>query len=181
MKGDSSIAPKAMPTHAKREKSIAPSDLGQKQRLFADALNKAAAKPALQRNKQAEDQPVGALVTAPINYAATAMAPTPATAATDAAFAAHIERIAAAIAEVAAGGAKADFHLTLPVGPTRIDGAVIGRDALGQLHIVLTTASAIAPATAAQLQSQLTERLLRREIRVAKMGLQRMSRRDSEA
>ena len=128
-----------------------------------------------------EDQPAGALLTTPVTYAATAIAPTAATASTDAAFAAHIERIAAAIAEVAAGGAKADVHLTLPTGATRIDGAVIGRDAMGQLHIVLTTASAIAPATAAQLQSQLTERLLRRDIRVSKMGLQRINRGGSEA
>jgi hypothetical protein len=181
MKGDPSIAPKAMPTQAKRPRDDAPADLGQKQRLFADALNKAATKPAAQRNKLAEEQPVGALATAPVTYAATAMAPTPATAATDAAFAAHIERIAAAIAEVAAGGAKADVHLTLPAGPTRIDGAVIGRDAMGQLHIILTTASAIAPATAAQLQNQLTERLLRREIRIARMALQRSNRRESDA
>ena len=181
MKGDSTIAPKAMPPPGKKQDGIAPSEVAQKQRLFADALNKAASKPAALRNKLAEDQPGGALVTAPVAYAATAMAPTPATAATDATFAAHIERIAAAIAEVTAGGAKADVHLTLPSGSTRIDGAVIGRDAMGQIHIVLTTASAIAPATAAQLQNQLTERLLRRDIRVAKIGLQQVSRRESEA
>ncbi len=181
MKGDSSIAPKAMPSQSKTSERVAPSDVGQKQRLFADALNKASAKPAALNNKLAEDQPVDALVTTPVTYAATAMTPIPATAASDASFAAHIERIAAAIAEVAANGAKADVHLTLPAGPTRIDGAVIGRDAMGHIHIVLTTASAIAPATAAQLQSQLTERLLRREIRVAKMALQRINRRESEA
>jgi hypothetical protein len=181
MKGDSAIAPKAMPAQSNKEERISPSDRGQKQRLFADALNKAASKPAALRNKLAEEQPVGTLVMAPVTYAATAMAPTSATAPTDAAFAAHLERIAAAIAEMAAGGAKADVHLTLPAGPTRIDGAVIGRDAMGQLHIVLTTGSAIAPASAAQLQSQLTERLLRRDVRVAKMALQRINRRDSEA
>ena len=181
MKSDTAIAPKAMPAQSKKEARVAPTEIGQKQRLFADALNKVASKPTLLRNKLAEDQPVGALLTTPVTYAAAAIAPTAATASTDAAFAAQIERIASAIAEVAAGGAKADVHLTLPAGPTRIDGAVIGRDALGQIHIVLTTASAIAPATAAQLQNQLTERLLRRDIRVAKMGLQRVSRCESEA
>ncbi len=181
MKGDAAIAPKTTPIQGKRQEGDAPSDITQKQRLFADALNKASNKPSTLRNKLAEDQPVVALVTGPVNYAATAMAPTPATAPSDAAFAAHIERIAAAIAEVTAGGAKADVHLTLPAGPTRIDGAVIGRDAMGQIHIVLTTASAITPTTAAQLQSQLTERLLRREIKVAKMGLQRINRRESDA
>jgi hypothetical protein len=50
---------------------------------------------------------------------------------------------------------------------------VLGRNDAGQMHIVLTTAAAITPATAAQMQSQLTERLLRRDIRVSRMTLQR--------
>lgn len=181
MTGDTQIAPKATHALAKKELVLPPTDLSQKQRLFADAMTKAETKPQAIRKKLADDQPVGLLMTLATGYAAAAPEATPATASTDPVFAAHIERIAAAIAEVAASGAKSEIHLQLPPGATRVDGAVIGRDAMGALHIVLTTASDIPPANAAQLQSQLTERLLRREIRVAKLGLQRIDRRESEA
>ncbi len=147
-------------------------------RLFADALKRADAKPTPARKKLAEDAPSGSANHAPVRPG-DAMAPTvsaPAAPA-DPAIAAHIERIAAAIAEVASGGAHAEVHIQLPPGATRIDGAVIGRNESGGLHIVLTTASAITPASAAQLQADLNERLVRREIRVARMSLQRVDRR----
>lgn len=176
MKGETMLGAKRALTFEKKQSVLTPPDLGQKQRLFADALTKAEGKPVTNRRKMAEDQPVGGAVMAPITYAATiAAAPLPPPA--DATMAAHIERIAAAIAEVTSSGAKAEIQIQLPPGATRLDGAIIGRNDAGQLHIVLTTAAAITPAASAQLQSQLTERLLRRDIRVAKMNLQRVSRR----
>lgn len=177
MKNDPSISARPMPKPTRQAAAPPASDNAQKQRQFADALDKALGKPAPLRPKQAEELPVGALMTVAAGYAALGPTPTATTAPTDAAFAAHIERIAAAIAEIAASGANADVHVQLPPGATGINGAVLGRNDMGQIHIVLTTANAIPPATAAQLQSQLSERLLRRDVKVAKIGLQRIGRR----
>lgn len=174
MKNDPSISARQTPKPARNDVAPPMSDLAQKQRQFADALDKARAKPVPLRPKQAEELPVGAHLTVAAGYAALSQTPTAATAPTDAALAAHIERIAAAIAELAASGANADVHVQLPPGATGINGAVLGRNNIGQIHIVLTTAAAIPPATAAQLQTQLSERLLRRDVKVAKIGLQRI-------
>lgn len=176
MKNDPSVSARQMPKSARKEVARPVSDLAQTQRQFAEALDKARGKPAPLRPKQAEDLPVGAPMTVASGYATVVPTSTAATAPTDPAFAAHIERIAAAIAEIAAAGANADVHIQLPPGATGITGAVLGRNEMGQIHIVLTTAAAIPPATAAQLQSQLSERLLRRDVKVAKIGLQRVPR-----
>jgi hypothetical protein len=176
MKNDPSISARQMPKPSRREVAPPVSDLAQKQRQFADSLDKARGKTVPLRPKQAEELPVGALMTVASGYAVLGQPPTAATAPTDAAFAAHIERIAAAIAEIAASGANADIHVQLPPGATGINGAVLGRTDMGQIHIMLTTAAAIPPATAAQLQSQLSARLLRRDVKVAKIGLQQIKR-----
>ena len=174
MKGDSAVTAKAIPPAAKAVRIVEPQNRAQTQHLFADALKRADVKPQPLKKKITEDQPVGGSITLPVDYALTASAaPAAGPAQADSAMAAHIERIAAAIAEITKSGSNAEIHLQLPPGATRIDGAVIGRNDAGQMHIVLTTAAAIAPATAAQMQSQLTERLLRRDIRVARMTLQR--------
>jgi hypothetical protein len=176
MKNDPSITARPMPAPAQNNAEPPISDLANKQRQFADALDKARAKPLPLRPKQAEDLPVGALMTVASGYAAINAAPTATASSNDAAFAAHLERIAAAIAELAASGVNADVHVQLPPGATGINGAVLGRNSLGQIHVVLTTAAAIPPTTAAQLQSQLSERLLRRDIKIAKIGIQRIGR-----
>jgi hypothetical protein len=177
MKGETPLAAKTIIPPTKSARIAEPRDRAQSQHLFADALKRADAKPQSLKKKMVEDQPVGALITMPVDYTMSASSTPPAgPAQADSAMAAHIERIAAAIAEIASDGAQAETHLQLPPGATRIDGAVLGRNAAGQMHIVLTTAAAIAPATAAQMQSQLTERLLRRDIKVAKIGVQRVKR-----
>lgn len=182
MKSDAQIAPRAAPALTRKAPIDAPPDMTQKQRQFADALSKAGAKPRSPTMDAVEGQPLGAPMQIANSFAgAPIIATTPAAPTSDAAFAAHIERVAAAIAEVSGAGAKPQIILTLPAGPTRIDGAVIGRDATGGLHITLMTTADIAPANAAQLQAQLSDRLLRREVRVAKMGMQRLHRRGSDA
>ncbi len=174
MKGDTAVPVKTIPLAAKTARIADPQNRAQVQNLFADALKRADAKPPALKKKIIEDQPVGVSITMPVDYALTASAaPAAGPAHADSAMAAHIERIAAAIAEVVNKGASAEIHLQLPPGATRIDGAVLGRNDAGQMHIVLTTTAAIAPASAAQMQSQLTERLLRRDVRIARMTLQR--------
>lgn len=174
MKGDTPFMPKTIIPPTKSAMATPPRERAQSQHLFADALKRADAKPHTLKKKTVEDQPVGTSMTMPIDYALTASSARPAGPAQgDKAMAAHLERIAAAIAEVSKHGVQAEIHLQLPPGATRIDGAVLGRNDSGQMHIVLTTASTITPAASAQLQSQLSERLLRRDIRVARMTLQR--------
>jgi hypothetical protein len=174
MKGDTPLMPKTIVPPTKSAMAATPRERAQSQHLFADALKRADAKPLPLKKKAVEDQPAGASMTMPVDYALTASSTPPAgPAQADKAMAAHLERIAAAIAEVSNHGAEAEIHLQLPPGATRIDGAVLGRNDAGQMHIVLTTASAITPAASAQLQSQLSDRLLRRDIRVARMTLQR--------
>jgi hypothetical protein len=174
MPHETPIATKTITSRQKSADVVAPRDRVQAQNLFADALKRADGKPSLLKTKMLEDQPAGVSITLSVDYAAAALSAAPAgPTQADAAMAAHIERIAAAIAEVTTSGGKAEIHLQLPPGSTKIDGAVLGRNDAGQMHIVLTTAAAITPATAAQMQSQLTERLLRRDIRVSRMSLQR--------
>jgi hypothetical protein len=177
MKGETPLAAKTIVPPTKSVRIAEPRDRAQSQHLFADALKRADAKSQPLKKKMVEDQPGGVSITTPVDYALSASSTPPAgPVQADAAMAAHIERIAAAIAEVANSGAQAETHLQLPLGATRIDGAVLGRNDAGQMHIILTTAAVIAPATAAQMQSQLTERLLRRDIKVAKIDVQRVKR-----
>jgi hypothetical protein len=157
--------------------NIAHSDVGQAKQKFQDALLKNERKFIKLDDKKLEDQVSGmsAFATGALVGSATVQAS--ATVAPDLQMAAHIERIAAAIAEVAAGGAKAEVQLTLPKGVTAIDGAIIGRNEAGALHIMLTSPTAIAPAQAAMLQASLQDRLRQRDVRVGKVSLQKVDRR----
>lgn len=76
----------------------------------------------------------------------------------------HLARIAAAIQELASSGANADFHLQLPAGSGMIQGAVLARDARGQLAIQLISAGNMAPHLAAQLRSDLVRRLQKKRL-----------------
>lgn len=175
MKGEIAVASNASASATRLGRAVTAPSGPQTHLLFADALKRADGKPQPFKKKMAEDQPAGTSITTPVDYALTASPGTHSgPAPTDSAMAAHIERIAAAIAEITTSGGSTEIHLQLPPGTTRIDGAVVGRNDAGQMHIVLTTAAAIAPTTAAQMQSQLTEWLLRRDIRATKISVQRV-------
>jgi len=138
-------------------------------RAFADALTRTAGKT----KKQNPDDGVFAALTMPRDLAAAPMVESAATAGdVDAMLHAHLDRIAAAIAEVAKGGAEPQVQLSLPLGAYRIEGAVLGRDLAGQINVMLIPATAVPTAMAAQWSEQLNERLLRREVRVGKVGVQ---------
>ncbi len=137
------------------------------ERRFEDALKRA--KQDIEARGEGDgmiQSPQSALVGAIARPAETA-------ALADAQLAAHLERIAAAIAELRPGEGDPGLHVTLPPGPLAIDGALIARGANGALTIVLTSAEAIAPAVGAQLQGQLADRLAKRNIRVGRIALER--------
>lgn len=143
-------------------------------RAFADALTRNAGKTKMQN----ADDGILAALTTPRDLAAAPMAEAATSAGdVDAMLHAHLDRIAAAIAEVAKGGAEPQVQLSLPLGAYRIEGAVLGRDLAGQINVLLIPATAVSPAMAAQWSEQLNERLLRREVRVGRVGVQAPSRR----
>jgi hypothetical protein len=174
IKGDTKPMARAQPKVA----NITHSDTGQVKREFQDALLKTARKLTQLKDKNQDDQVSGmsAFATGTLNGVAAVQAPPSAGTLPDAQMAAHIERIAAAIAEVTAQGASADVHLTLPKGATAIDGAIIGRNEAGALNIMLTSTNAIAPTQAAMLQASLHDRLRQRDVRVSKVSIQKFNR-----
>jgi hypothetical protein len=84
---------------------------------------------------------------------------------------AHLDKIAAAIAELRPQDGDAQVHIALPPGPLPFDGALIARGANGAMTIMLTSAEAIAPAVGAQLRGELRDRLAKRGVQVARVGL----------
>lgn len=146
------------------------------QRAFADALARNGAKAS--KKPLAEDNGILSAVAMPRDFAAVPVQESTATAGdVDAMLHAHLDRIAAAIAEVAKSGAEPQVQLSLPLGAYRIEGAVLGRDLAGQINVLLIPTGAVPPAMAAQWSEQLNERLLRRDIRVGRVGVQAPARR----
>lgn len=175
-----------MPTTAKpvalpntKLAKILQGDVGQAKRTFQEALVKTERKFAKLDDKVSDEQVSGMSAFAAATLIGTPVVQAPSSVAPDPQMAAHIERIAAAIAEMTTGGAKADVQLTLPKGATGIDGAIIGRNEAGALHILLTSPNEIAPAQAALLQTSLHDRLRQRDVRVGRVALQRVDRRDA--
>lgn len=146
-------------------------------RAFADALSNAKGPAAKlpQDETKADISSLGAISPRDLFAAPAAVQHSPA-GDVDPAMQAHLERIAAAIAEVAKTG-EPQIQLDLPLGAYRIESAVLGRDIHGQLSIALIPATAVPPAVAAQWSEQLQERLMRREVRGAKIGVQAPTRR----
>jgi hypothetical protein len=145
-------------------------------RAFADALARHGGKP---RGKNPFDEAPAALsaIATSRELAALPMAEArPIAGDVDPAFHAHLDRIAAAIAEFAANGAEPEVHLALPPG-SKVEGAVLGRDLAGQINVLLIPTIAVPPAIAAQWTEQLQERLVRRELRVGKLSVQSAARR----
>jgi hypothetical protein len=179
MKGDTPLAAKPVATATAKIANITHIDVGQAKRNFQDSLLKTERKLLKLNDTISDDQVSGLSAFSATTLVGAAVVQAPASMGPDAQMAAHIERIAAAIAEVTAQGASADVHLTLPKGATAIDGAIIGRNEAGALHIMLTSANAIAPAQAAMLQASLHDRLRQRDVRVGKVTLQKVTRRDA--
>lgn len=95
--------------------------------------------------------------------------------------AAHLDRIASAIAEVAASGADARVQLTLPPGALPVQGAILGRDTGGALTVMLLAQGQLAPAVSAGLANDLSQRLLRRQVKVARVTFEKASSRPASA
>jgi hypothetical protein len=95
-----------------------------------------------------------AKITSPLNLSAPEMPPE------------HLARIAAAIQELASKGADASYHLQLPAGSSIIEGAVVARDAKGQLVIRLMCPGGLAPHLTAQLRNELVRRFDKKRLRI---------------
>jgi hypothetical protein len=81
----------------------------------------------------------------------------------------HLARIAAAIQELVANGATANYQLQLPLGNAMVQGAVLGRDASGNLAIQLIASGSVSPQHAAQLRSELIRRMERKRLKIASL------------
>jgi hypothetical protein len=82
----------------------------------------------------------------------------------------HLEKIAAAIAELSAKGVEAHYQLSLPMGPTMIDGAILARDASGRMMIQLLCPAILPPLQAKQLAADLARRLLDKKMRLGEIA-----------
>ncbi len=79
---------------------------------------------------------------------------------------AHLERMAAAIQELSANGANAEFQINLPLGPTQVETVILGRDAQGRIAVQLMLGAFVPPAVMNQLAGSLAHRLRQRDVRV---------------
>lgn len=79
---------------------------------------------------------------------------------------AHLEKMAAAIQELAAKGVDAKFHLQLPLGPLTVQSAILGKDAGGNLAVQLQALGYMSPALMSRLSADLAYRLRQRQLRV---------------
>jgi hypothetical protein len=83
----------------------------------------------------------------------------------------QLARIIAAIEELADIGANAEYQLSLPAGPTAIEGAVLGRDPTGKLNIQLIANAPIPAAALQQLQTALRQKLMDRKAQLGKLDI----------
>ncbi len=83
----------------------------------------------------------------------------------------HLARIAAAIQELVSSGATANYQLQLPVGNAMLQGAVLGRDAGGNLAIQLIASATLSPQDASQLRNELMRRMEQRRLKVASVAV----------
>ncbi|QAY75566.1 hypothetical protein [Sphingosinicella sp. BN140058] len=171
----SAKAPALAPSRPAAPGSQTPEPLPSHRRAFAEALTRHGGKMRDQALDMIGD--AGA-VASPRPFAAIASADAPIAAGdVDPALHAQFERIAAAIAEVAKSGVEPEVHLSLPLGAYRVEGAVLGRDLAGQINVALIPGSVVPPAVAAQWSEQLSERLVRRQLRIGRISVQPSNRR----
>jgi hypothetical protein len=83
----------------------------------------------------------------------------------------HLARMAAAIQELTANGATANYQLHLPMGSALVQGAVLGRDASGNLAIQLIASGTLTPQQTAQLRSELIQRMEKRRLKVSSVAV----------
>jgi hypothetical protein len=79
---------------------------------------------------------------------------------------AHLEKMAAAIAELVTKGTDAQFTLNLPMGSAMIEGAILGRDASGRIMVQLLSPSILPPHLASQLSADLARRLQDKKLKL---------------
>lgn len=141
--------------------------LAAQHRAFVDALGRSGGRQP--RSRDGRDDSATAAMPGPMPPSLFASSPTagapPAPAGPDEAQRTAFDRIAAAIAELAQQGAEAEVTMTFPADRYRVTGAVLGRDAVGQVHVTLLSQTAVPPAVAAQWAGELTERMTRRALR----------------
>lgn len=174
MTKDSALTTKPVLPGKAKITNVVQNDTRQAKRIFEESLSKTARQLMKSDEKISGDPAPAAVSFASPQMVGSTTVHAPASGAIDPQMTAHLARISAAIAEVAASGATAEVHLTLPKGATAIDGAIIGRNNSGALHIILTAHDAIAPAQAAMLQASLHDRLRQRDIRVGKIALKKV-------
>ncbi len=173
MKGStSSPPPSAPPRQRAQAQPLHTAAPPPQQRAFAKAMSDAAPPSRADKRKSDDDAPPLTMTTARALHPGQAQVAPSSAGLTDTALAAQVERMAAAIAEVTAKGADAQFTLNMPLGSTKIEGAVLARDAAGRITISLIPATAIAPAQAAQMARQLTERLMKRDVKLGRVAFQ---------
>ncbi len=141
--------------------------LAAQHRAFADALGRSGGRSP--RPRELRDDGSATATGCPMPPAMRASSATvlasPPPAAPDEVQMAAFDRIAAAIAELTQHGADAEVTMSFPAGGYRVSGAVLGRDAAGQVHVTLLSQSAVPPTVAAQWAGELTEHLARRALR----------------
>jgi hypothetical protein len=160
----------SLPVPVRSERSFEPAPPA-----TAKAFGKALAKAAKERRDA--DGVTAVFTTGKSGDFAQLMSPGAGSAGPDLSAAAHLDRIAAAIAEASAAGSDAKLHLTLPPGHLPIAGAILGRDGGGQMTVMLLAQGHVAPAVAAGLATELSARLSRRQIKTSRIAFEKADRR----
>jgi hypothetical protein len=83
----------------------------------------------------------------------------------------HLARIIAALEELVENGTTAEYQVSLPAGPTTIEGAVLGRDPTGKLNIQLIANAVIPAAALQQLQTALRQRMANHKGQLGKLDV----------
>lgn len=82
----------------------------------------------------------------------------------------HLDRIAAAIAELSGKDIDMRFQLNLPFGAGQVDTALIGRDAMGRLTVQLASNAVLPPEVMTKMSNELARRLRERKLRIGDVG-----------
>jgi hypothetical protein len=83
---------------------------------------------------------------------------------------AHLDKIAAAIAELSGKEVDVQFQLSLPMGNTHVESVMIGRDAMGRIAVQLTANAILPPETMTKMSAELSRRLREKKLRIGDIG-----------